>query len=61
MTSFHLSEFEQEIIKKMIIKQINYAIDNLHNLQNELQKDHQFPDEEMLFLTLLLVYLNKYF
>ncbi len=61
MTSFHLSEFEQEIIKKMIIKQINYAIDNLHNLQNELQKDHQFSDEEMLFLTLLLVYINKCF
>jgi len=61
MTSFHLSEFEQEIIKKMIIKQINYAIDNLHNLQNELQKDHQFSDEEMLFLTLLLVYINKSF
>jgi len=61
MTSFHLSEFEQEIIKKLIIKQINYAIDNLHNLRNELQEDHQFPDEEMLFLTLLLVYLNKSF
>ncbi|MGC9781576.1 MAG: hypothetical protein HZR80_20905 [Candidatus Heimdallarchaeota archaeon] len=61
MTSFHLSEFEQEIINKMIIKQINYAIVNLHNLQNELQKDHQFSDEEMLFLTLLLVYINKCF
>ena len=61
MTSFHLSEFEQEIIKKMIIKQINYAIVNLHNLQNKLQKDHQFSDEEMLSLTLLLVYINKGF
>ena len=61
MTSFYLSEFEQEIIKKMIIKQINYAIDNLHNMQNELQKDHQFSDEEILFLTLLLVYINKSF
>lgn len=61
MTNFYLSEFEQEIIKKMIIKQINYAIDNLHNMQNELQKDHQFSDEEILFLTLLLVYINKSF
>lgn len=61
MTSFYLSEFEQEIIKKMIIKQINYAIDNLHNMQNELQKDHQFSDEEILFLTLLLIYINKSF
>ena len=61
MTSFHLSEFEQEIIKKMIIKQINSAIDTLHNLQNELQKDHQFSDEEILFLTLLLIYINKIF
>jgi len=61
MTSFYLSEFEQEIIKKMIIKQINYAIDKLHNMQNELQKDHQFSDEEILFLTLLLVYINKSF
>ena len=61
MTSFHLSEFEQEIIQKMIIKQINSAIDTLHNLQNELQKDHQFSDEEILFLTLLLIYINKIF
>ena len=61
MTSFHLSEFEQEIINKMIIKQINCAIDTLHNLQNELQKDHQFSDEEILFLTLLLIYINKIF
>lgn len=61
MTPGHLSDFEQEFCRKLLIKQISSSIDTLTHVREELQRDHQYSDEEMLCLTLLLVYINKTF
>ena len=61
MTSGHLSDFEQEFCRKLLIKQISSAIDTLTHVREELQGDHQFSDEEILGLTIALVFINKCF
>ena len=61
MTPGYLSNFEQEICKKLIISQISSAIDTLNYLRTELKGDHQFSDEEILGLTVALVFINKCF
>lgn len=61
MTPGHLSDFELEFCKRFIIKQIGSAIDNLNHVRTELQGDHQYSDEQMLCLALLLTYINKNF
>ena len=61
MTPGHLSNWEQEFCRILLIKQISSAIDTLTHVRSELRGDYQYSDEEMLCLTLLLVYINKTF
>lgn len=61
MTLGHLSDFEQEFCRKLLIKQISSAIDTLTHVRKALQVVHHYSDEELLCLTLLLVYINKTF
>jgi len=61
MTPGHLSDFEQAFCRRFLIKQIEFAIDTLNHVRTELQGDYQYPDEEMLCLALLLIYIIKNF
>jgi len=61
MTLGDLSDSDLEMVRKITINQISFAIDKLHYLRSELKEGHQYSDEQMLVVTLFLIYINKFF
>lgn len=62
MTTFHLTDLEKGVCKKVILKQINDTIEKLHTVRNKLRNDViEFSDDQMLVLVLFLIYFDKSF